>query len=176
MKRIMPVLAGLCILAGCTTTHNACTIKGIIDAEDNRDGAWIFLVPAGPHENSDVDSTVIRNGRFKFQPDSEMVAILRVHRDNRAGLQDLLVVTEPGIVETVISADSKGSGTPQNDSLQVWKDLTMELNEARAAAATKKDRIMLNEEYARKSSEMAENLGDCILGRWLSSMFPKHNQ
>lgn len=41
----------------------------------------------------------------------------------RYGTQDLLVVTEPGVINVVIVTVSSGSGTPQNEALQTWKEL-----------------------------------------------------
>ena len=161
MKKIA-LLAYAVLLAACAgTPKEGCIIKGVIDDPDDRDGEYVFLVPAGPHEDADVDSVLIDKGHFEFVVDKEEMNIIRVTKYRRLGLQDLIVVTEPGVVEAVISSDSHAKGTPQNDSLQVWKDLTT-------------GTVIKGESYKQRTREIAHNCGDdSTVGKFLLGMYPE---
>ncbi len=126
----------LCMLAllplfflSCKTnsTKRICHIEGTISP--NLNGKKIFLVPArGIQDAAHVDSVVIKDGKFAFDKDTVGMYSIRVDYHYRDGLQELLVVTEPGNVKVIISSNSVSSGTPQNDSLQVWKDFMISQN------------------------------------------------
>ena len=136
MKKIIAILAfglmtvtNMVVMAGCeVTTKQTCRILGTM--ESNRwDGKKIFLVPMfGLQDAAHVDSVVIKNGKFEFTVDTLEMNVIRVDYHYRDGVQDLLVVTEPGDVKVTIGANSVSEGTPQNDSLQVWKDQMMKFN------------------------------------------------
>ncbi len=85
------------------------------------DGEWVFLVPMEEHTVADVDSTIIKNGEFSFSGTVERMAIIRTRPQLRIMLQELLVVTEPGIINAYLAENSTSTGTPQNDALQRWK-------------------------------------------------------
>jgi hypothetical protein len=50
------------------------------------------------------------------------MAIIRTRPILRLTLQELLIVTEPGITKVVLNSVSSAHGTPQNDALQLWKE------------------------------------------------------
>ena len=77
-----------------------------------------------------VDSVVIKDGKFEFVADTVEMKVIRIDYHYRDGVQDLLVVSEPGDIKVTIGANSISGGTPQNDSLQVWKDQIMKFNSA----------------------------------------------
>lgn len=113
----------LLLLTGCRERGLAsCHIMGTM-ADHHLDGRTIYLVPLlGSHDVAHVDSTTIRDGQFRFAVDSTEVKVIRVGYRYREGLEDMLVVTEPGTVHVRIGRLSSCWGTPQNDSLQAWKD------------------------------------------------------
>ena len=124
--------AGAMILfmaAGCKTSNKQlCRIHGTMES-GRWDGKKIFLVPMfGIQDSAHVDSTVIENGKFEFTTDSTEMKVVRVDYHFREGAQELLVVSEPGDVNITIGANSTSAGTPQNDSLQVWKNKMIEFN------------------------------------------------
>lgn len=136
MKKIMTmVIAGLmavtsmAVMAGCKTTNKgACRIHGTMESS-RWDGKKIFLVPMfGLQDAAHVDSVVIENGKFEFTADTMEMKVIRVDYHFRDGVQDLLVVSEPGDVQVIIGGNSVSGGTPQNDSLQTWKDRVMKFN------------------------------------------------
>ena len=45
-----------------------------------------------------VDSVVIENGTFEFTSDLNEMKVIRVDYHFRSGVQDLLVVSEPGVL------------------------------------------------------------------------------
>ena len=95
------------------------------------DGKKIYMVPIFGHvDAAHVDSTIIKNGRFEFSTDSCEMKRITVEVAARYGTQDLLVVTEPGDIQVSIGKNSRASGTPENDSLQVWKDQLMKYSAA----------------------------------------------
>lgn len=87
------------------------------------DSALLFLVPMeGPHPRP-VDSVYVgRDGKFVFTGNVEQMAVLRLSWHQRYGTQDLLVVTEPGVIHVTLDSVSSAYGTPQNDALQQWKE------------------------------------------------------
>ena len=122
-------VTSMVVMAGCKSAEKGnCRIHGTM--ESNRwDGKKIFLVPMfGQQDAAHVDSVVIKDGKFEFVADTTEMKVIRVDYHYRDGVQDLLVVSEPGDVTVVIGANSVSSGTPQNDSLQVWKDRMMKFN------------------------------------------------
>lgn len=175
MKHLPILLLALAACLACNTQESGkCTIKGVINAEDKRDSCYVFLVPQGPHEASEVDSTLILNGSFEFTVEEEKMAIVRVTKYRRLGLQDLLVVTEPGTVRVELSGSSNGSGTEQNDSLQVWKALTEQYNLANKSAASEAERTALREVYKTRTHEIAHGCGDdSTLGKFLLGLYPE---
>ena len=165
-----------------------CHIHGTIS--NQYDGKRIFLKPlTGPATSENVDSVVIRDGKFEFVSDTTMMRVILLDYHFRMGVEQLLVVTEAGDLQVEIGADSRSSGTPQNDSLQQWKvrkhiydqqfpPMKLEAERLRKAGQTakadsldeqaKQIRISFNQ-YSRR---MAENVGAGPLRDFLSSMFP----
>ena len=117
------LLLALLLLSGCRQSHqSSCLIKGTME-DHTLDGKTIYLVPlVGPHDAAHVDSTTIENARFQFEGVSTEVKVIRVGYRYREGIEDMLVVSEPGTVNVHIGKLSSCGGTPQNDSLQAWKD------------------------------------------------------
>lgn len=175
MKHLPIILLTLAAFSACNTQESGkCTIKGTINADDKRDSCYVFLVPQGPHEASEVDSTLILNGAFEFTVEKEKMAIVRVTKYRRLGLQDLLVVTEPGTVKVELGESSKGGGTRQNDSLQVWKNLTEQYNLDNRAITSEEERTALREVYKTRTREIAHECGDdSVLGKFLLGLYPE---
>lgn len=182
----------LCVawaLAGCTAAlQDECRIHGEM-ADHSRDGKKIYLVPLTRPDSVGVDSTVIVDGKFEFATRKRMMAIVRVELLSRFGLEDLLVVTEPGDLSVRIGEVSSGAGTPQNDSLQQWKDYTRRHNQRLRAyldimdkAYRAGDTLALNEArniadslrrgYRHYSRQLAERVGEGLLRDFLQERFP----
>ena len=110
-------------LSGCS--GKPCYIHGTMESRA-WDGKRIFLVPMeGPRDAAHVDSVVIRDRAFEFTVHKEEMKIVRLDYHFRRGTQDLLIVTESGDLYVSIGENSVAAGTPQNDSMQVWKDHVM---------------------------------------------------
>lgn len=136
MKKIIAIVVfglmtvtSMVVMAGCKSANKGtCRIHGTMESS-RWDGKKIFLVPMfGLQDAAHVDSVVIKDGKFEFTADTMEMKVIRVDYHYRDGVQDLLVVSEPGDVKVTIGANSVSSGTPQNDSLQVWKDQMMKFN------------------------------------------------
>lgn len=117
--RIFFFLVFIFLGIGCIKTDRTFVIEGTVPSV-RYDGEWIFLVPM---ENAPgrVDSVKISNASFKFEGQGEEMRVIRLRPALRYYVQELLVITEPGVIK--VTADSIGcvSGTPQNDALQIWK-------------------------------------------------------
>lgn len=178
------VLAGGC--SPTPQTDGQCRICGSVELE-RLEGVQIFLVPfSGPQDAAHVDSIPIRDLKFEFVTDTPMVAMLRLDYRHRMGVQELLVITEPGEVSVTIGPLSTCTGTPQNDSLQVWKRLTEKLNAdwrplnamlrscPADSAATIRARIdSLRADYRARSRQLCLNMGSGLLHDFLAPRFAK---
>lgn len=141
------------------------------------DGVQIFLVPLKNAVSENIDSVYIKEGHFEFKGNTERISDIRVDKKHRIGIQNLLVITEPGDIYVTIGSRSTGGGTPQNDSLQVWKELT----EARNAESIQmKKEGLVNKslqrraEYRVRTRQMAHNVGDSTtLGKFFLELFPE---
>lgn len=196
MKRYSIVVC-LCLLSvfcmiGCRVNkvQSSCKIEGTASGALN--GKKIFLVPLnGPQDRAHVDSAVIENGKFEFSVDTLMMAVLRIDLRARYGNQELLVVTEPGTVNVVIGEVSTASGTPQNDSLQVWKSLSeeyqaknrsllMQLQQTQDDDSLKSGiKAVMKGNYQslkNRSRYMADGLKKGVLYEFLDKMFPKDSK
>lgn len=176
MKKVLFLLLALsaCILSSCDRKDQY-RIHGRVTSND-LEGLQIFLVPLG-HETAEfVDSVHIHNHEFYFQGKEHWMCDIRLGKYNRDKGQNLLVVTEPGDIYVTIGPNSTGGGTPQNDSLQVWKNLTVASNKewAELMGAGRKDLVDSSRAaYRDRTREMALAVGEeSILGGFLLNMFP----
>lgn len=176
MKKVLFLLLALsaCILSSCDRTDQY-RIHGRVTSND-LEGLQIFLVPLG-HETAEfVDSVHIHNHEFYFQGKEHWMCDIRLGKFNRDKGQNLLVVTEPGDIYVTIGPNSTGGGTPQNDSLQVWKDLTIAHNRVFGPlydAGRRAEADSVHNAYKERTRAMARALGeDSILGEFLMNLYP----
>lgn len=181
MKQILYlfVLAAVVMFAACSKTGEqatgVCRIHGVT-TNPNLEGKKIFLVPlTGPQTAATVDSVVITNGKFEFHTDTSMMAKVLIDYHFRFGIQPLLVVVEPGDIQMTIDTVSHASGTPQNDSLQRWKQVTEEHNRQmfalrKANQEAEADSIHLG--YKRYTRQLAENMKEGLLHDFLKGLYP----
>ena len=170
-------------LSGCN--GGECRIHGTMES-----GAWdgkrIFLVPMeGPRDAAHVDSVVIRDRTFEFTVHKEEMKIVRLDYHFRRGTQDLLIVTEPGDLYVCIGENSVAAGTPQNDSMQVWKDhvmkCTRECAELRSLSKETgmdvkdmvKDIQRRNRQFTRL---MADRMPEGVFKDYLNKYYPSRDE
>lgn len=188
MKKLFVMVAaltGLLALTGCQKEKNDMLaedeflIEGKLPA-DVYEGASVFLVPMrGPHPRP-VDSTLVaKDGSFRFEGNVEHVAVLRLALKRRFGIQDLLVVTEPGVIHATLDSISSGYGTPQNDSLQSWKEHLGSYQHGMAQLARMKQEgridstdyrlqtTALREEMGNYNYQLLKGLGRTKLAMWI---------
>lgn len=191
MKRIiyLSVMALFAIvLVGCQK-ESGCRIHGIVNGEQY-EGKRIFLVPfSGPATAETVDSVEIKDGQFEFTPDSMQMYKILLDYHYRFGTQPLIVIAEAGDIQVKIDTISSAVGTPQNDSLQAWKEMTEEYQRQHGALdrliAAKKQRgdtvqiagiqaqaDRMRMAYKHRSRAMAANMEGTVLGDFLKGMFP----
>ena len=132
MKKLFIVVAamtGLSVLTACHGGRNErlaedeFVVEGTLPA-DRYEGAWLYMVPMRGPEPKPVDSVqVARDGFFRFTGNVEQVAVLRLDWHIRYNVQELLVVTEPGVTRVKLDSIScLVEGTPQNQLFQKWKE------------------------------------------------------
>lgn len=141
------------------------------------EGAMVFLVPLENATKETIDSVYISNQMFEFRGTEEKIADIRIERFKRFGNENLLVITEPGETFVTIGQVSSGRGTPQNDSLQVWKNLTMQYYQQSGnlrKQGMKAEADALREAYVARTRQMASNVGKgTTLGAFLDSRYPE---
>lgn len=174
-KTIFTLLAGIALLASCSQ-NDEYVIYGTVSNPD-LEGAQVFLVPLENATKENIDSVYIQNQMFEFRGTEEKIADIRIERFKRFGNENLLVITEPGAIHVTIGEVSSGRGTPQNDSLQVWKNLTMKYYQ-QSGSLYRQDRKAevepLREAYQARTRQMASNVGKgTTLGTFLMSRLPK---
>lgn len=170
-KTLFTIFAGLALMTSCSQS-NEYVIYGTV-SDTKLEGAKIYLVPFEKHEKKDIDSTYIKNHTFEFRGTKERMVDIRLERRRRFGVQSLLVVTEPGSTYVTIGEVSVGRGTPQNDSLQAWKSLTMQFNEEMAQlskAGLTEEMKTLQDAHMDRTLQMASNVGThTTLGSFLEA-------
>ena len=192
MKKLFGLMVLAVVLAGCSqkaAQSGECVIKGTV-ANPSLEGKRIFLVPLeGPSDAAHVDSIEIKDGKFEFHKDTVMMAKILMDYHYRYNTQVLLVVTDPGTVEVVIDSVSSAKGTPQNDLLQRWKEMTeahnaqigsihRTMNESKLFADTLRLKALkmrgdsIHLAYKQASRKMAKEMDDCVLKDFLDKMFP----
>ena len=174
-KIIFTLLAGTALLASCSQDKGY-VIYGTVSNPD-LEGAQVFLVPLENATKETIDSVYIHNQMFEFRGTEEKIADIRIEMYKRYGNENLLVVTEPGETFVTIGQVSSGRGTPQNDSLQVWKNLTMQYYQQSGSLrkqGMKAEADALRDSYASRTRQMASNVGkESTLGKFLDSRFPE---
>ena len=175
-KTIITLLAGAALLASCAEQEKGYVIYGTV-SNPELEGAQVFLVPLENATKETIDSVYIHNQMFEFRGTEEKMADIRIERYKRYGNENLLVVTEPGETFVTIGQVSSGRGTPQNDSLQVWKNLTEQYYDQLSILMRQKrnlEAMKLRDSYYSRSHQMALNVGvETALGRFLYSRFPE---
>ncbi|MBQ7420237.1 MAG: DUF4369 domain-containing protein [Prevotella sp.] len=195
MKRILffsMVAIAAIVTVGCKKSE-VCRIHGTIVGEQY-EGKRIFLVPfTGPATAETVDSMEIKDGKFEFAPDSMQMYKILLDYHYRFATQPLIVIAEPGDIQVTIDTISSAVGTPQNDSLQTWKELTeshgsqaralnlliaakKQHNDTIEAAQLKEQMKTMRIAYNRRSRELAAHMEGTILGDFLKGMFPETYQ
>ncbi|MBR5716613.1 MAG: DUF4369 domain-containing protein [Bacteroidales bacterium] len=172
MKKIFVIVAALTGLSALTACHGRrnerlaegeFVIEGKLPAE-RYEGAWLYMVPMRGPEPKPVDSvTVARDGSFRFTGNVEQVAVLRLDWHVRFGIQELLVVTEPGV--TRVRLDSISScieGTPQNMLLQEWKEHQQNFLMARAKVGKMRQERISEEIWKPIADSAAVSQGEFI--------------
>ncbi len=111
------------------------------------EGLNVYLVPQPFPKAEEVDSTVIREGRFEFRVDAsqERMCDITISRKSRVPFQRLLVAIEQGELEVVIDTISVGGGTPMNDDLTEWKNV---MTEAGTRADELRAQILVEDDQA----------------------------
>ena len=196
MKKILlcfMAVAAMTMFFSCQQNDGKCYIEGTVNGEQY-EGKRIFLVPMnGPKTAEYVDSVEIKDGKFHFTKDftKDTVQMYKILLDYhyRFGLQPLLVVGEPGHIQVTIDSISSAGGTPQNDSLQMWKEATEKFHQdyatynrtvsmLRERGLTEKADTIEQQgrefrvAYKNYTRQLAENMKEGVLHDFLKVMFP----
>ncbi|MBQ0047815.1 MAG: DUF4369 domain-containing protein [Prevotellaceae bacterium] len=195
MKRGLFLFASvfLLLLASCDKSSNEvgeCRVHGTLP-DDKYNGKCIYMIALDKsiRDSIGVDSCYVENCKFEFVTRKHMMAIIRMDFHFRMGLEDLLVVEEPGDIYVTIDSISSARGTENNDKLQQWKDITEIRNEKYHslimlyhAASDSGDSITANSikhkadsihvDYKNVTRNMAKELPDGPLKDFLGEMFP----
>lgn len=140
-------------------------------------GVRIFLVTSGYEDAAHVDSVEIAGGKFEFRGTEVRMADLRVDYHHRENVQNLIVATEPGDIFVEIGRPSSSRGTPMNDSLQVWKELTAKYNYEMSVLYSEKrpetEKDSLKERYRAQSYAIFDTFGpDSPVMKFFRKLYP----
>lgn len=194
MKKINTLIAivlSVIAISSCDTPQSECRIHGIIAPSDMYDyeGENIYLVPLDKPDSIGVDTAIIHDNKFEFTTNKSIIASIKLGYKYRYSKQDLLVVLEDGDVYVRIDSISSSYGTPQNNALQSWKELTEgrvvkynTLMKAAKAAKTAGDMdshetlrqqaFEINSAYIKRTHELTDSLGEGILYDFLNKIYP----
>lgn len=146
MMKFRPFLIVMMLLCavGCQPSATM-IIRGTAPSEC--EGLNVYLVPQPFPKAEEVDSTVIREGRFEFRVDAsqERMCDITISLKSRVPFQRLLVAIEQGELEVVIDTISVGGGTPMNDDLTEWKNV---MTEAGTRADELRAQILVEDDQA----------------------------
>ena len=176
MRKILFCVLAVAVATLLNSCHqqnpNECRIHGTMGS-DQYEGKLIFLVPLnGPATMETVDSVEIKDKKFEFVTQKMQMYKILLDYHYRLGIQPLLVVGEAGDVQVVIDSISHSTGTPQNDSLELWKQRTEQhaLDLGIALLNARGDSIHL--QYKKMTRQMAANLKEGVLHDFLAGRFP----
>ncbi len=193
MKKIsiLFLLSLTVMLSGCGR-DTECRVHGVMP-NDSYEGKYIYMIALDKsiRDSVGVDSCMVKDRKFEMTTRKNMMAIIRMDWHFRYGLQDLLVVEEPGDIYVTIDSVSSVKGTVNNDALDSWKRVTevhnMQYRElmriSRKAAVTgdtatansvKMRADSIHTVYKNRTRTMAAELSEGPLKDFLSTMFPTH--
>lgn len=190
MRKIIPfcILLIALLVVGCSGNDGKCHIHGTISGK--YEGKKIFLKPfLGRATKENVDSVVIKDGKFEFVSDSSVMKVILLDYHFRQGMENLLVITEPGELNVEIGETSRSWGTPQNDSLQQWKEskqaydkhvlmMNQEAERLRMEGQTvkydslKAEMATMRKSFNKYSRQLAANMKEGALHDFLNTLFP----
>ena len=151
-RKVFYILLVLLCAVGCKPSATM-VIRGTAPIEC--EGLNVYLVPQPYPKAEQVDSTVIRDGRFEFKVDASQVRMcdITISRKSKVPFQRLLVAVEQGELEAVIGEVSSSRGTPLNDTLNQWKQV---MSDAGNRAEVLRQMIALQSDAAVVDSLKAE--------------------
>lgn len=132
MIRILVSLLGVVLMVASCTKDDSYVIEGTLYGGKNFEDQIIYLVPFAGATPDNIDSAVIHDGRFRFDGNAteDGVYIIRMRPMMRLFIDELIVIKEPGRIHTTLSQHSSAKGTPQNDSLQSWREYKASVDSA----------------------------------------------
>ena len=191
VKKVLPFyLFTLLLLCACQQANDGkFHVIGTVNGEQY-EGKRIFIVPLyGPKTAEYVDSMEITDGKFHFTKDTMQMYTILLDYHYRMGVQQLLVVGEPGTIHVTIDSISHATGTPQNDSLEQWKVQTEKHN--LQLGKMRKNIVNLNKQgdsvqakyiqqradsfhlaYKNYTRQLAKSLEGSTLGDFLKDLYP----
>jgi len=188
MKKLNLLFFLIICFTGCS--KNESVINGRLP-DASFDNEWIYLVPIKNASKKTVDSVLIRDSSFQFKlkpKKQNQIFILRVKSLLlRMDLQNILIISEPGIIDVRLDKHSMASGTPLNQILQQWKEEkrisdstyysvfrkckkeTSESEKAQYQSELKE----ISEKYQTYADSLAEVNKDNIIGQFIRSLSKK---
>jgi len=135
-------------VVSCTTENDSVlTIRGKIDKKF--DGFNVYFCPQPCPTAENVDSSVVKNGRFRFEipADSSYIADLRISKRAQGYVERLLIAVEPGELEVSLGAPSTSRGTRKNEIIQKWKNEFQNADDMLRSVEVTYDCILGNPDY-----------------------------
>lgn len=186
MNKILKIVAASATLTACAwQSGDECHIHGTLPS-DKWDGQYVFFVPMYDKDSIGVDSTKIKGNEFDFTTSKSAVSDIRLSWRTRFGIESHLVAYEPGQVDVHLDTLSSGGGTPQNDSLQAWKNRALAFkrnsdrmrvayrnslaaNDTATCNALKSEMRKAHDEYRKETVRLADDMAGTPLAIFMNS-------
>ena len=187
-RRTILVMLLAVVLTGCKDTawNSVCHIHGVA-LEEDLEGRTAVLTPVMGRV-APAEAKII-NGKFEMDVRGMGIAKLTQKNAGKGAFEELMVVIESGDLNVRVSYESSANGTPQNDSLQSWKELTTrvrgrlnaldgiaafarENGDSISAAMYANRKDSLYKDYVIRTHAMADGLGEGSLHDFLYYLYP----
>lgn len=159
MNRIAGTFILMLFLIFSCTSNETFKVEGRV-TDETLNGSKIYFVALDGPVSRNVDSTFIMDGRFTFakKADSLCIKILRVPVRYPNAVEDLVVVTESGNLNVVLSGNSHGEGTRLNNILQSWKEQKRAYDSVQWELYSQKSKKGINQESIDSLMKYSEAL------------------
>lgn len=156
MKRIIFIAFAAILLASCG--KDSYRIKGQIEGVE--DGTVITLSVLDFDSLDDLDSTVVRGGKFSFRGKTDTAEVAVLTYELEETMRGCQLFLERGNIEVLINAETGNqhlAGTPNNDAFQKFYDDTDVLDEE---ATEIEDKIRITLASQGDASELYRQMGE----------------
>ena len=124
VKQLLKIALVLILFVSCGEDKEY-IIDGVVYGGVNFEGQQVKLAPMVGATYENTDSTIIHNGKFRFEGvvETDELCVIHVPPMLRVFLvREPILIKEPGHIRVILGEKNIVKGTALNDSLQAWND------------------------------------------------------